>query len=181
MDADIVINAAGLWTDSVETLAGFPPRTVRPCRGEYFVVTGPKARKISGLVYPVPHPDTAGLGVHLTKTMGDDLLIGPNVRWIESKTDYEGGREPLDRFLESARRLLPDLEPEDLQEAYCGIRPKLTGPGEPAADFEIAEFMTDRGLFITLRGIESPGLTAAPAIAREVTARVARWCEISRP
>ncbi len=171
---DAVINAAGLWTDNVETLAGLIPKPVRPCRGEYFVVTGAKAQQINGLVYPVPHSDRSGLGVHLTKTVSGDLLIGPNVRWIDSKTDYETDREPLDRFLESTRKLLPGLEPGDLREAYTGIRPKLSGPGDPSADFEIADNRVDGALFLSLRGIESPGLTAAPALALEVANRISR-------
>ncbi len=86
------------------------------------------------------------------------------MRWTGRKDDYESGREPREPFLDSARRFLPGLEPDDLVPGYSGIRPKLSGPGEPARDFEIER----RGKIVTVRGIESPGLTAAPALAVEV-------------
>ncbi len=172
--ADILVNAAGLWTDDLEKLAGLPSKTVHPCRGEYYVVTGRKAALVNGLVYPVPHADTAGLGVHLTRTAGGELLIGPNVNWTGSRTDYESGREPPDRFLESARELLPALEMTDLREGYSGIRPKLSPPGAPAADFEIGVEPAGGAFVVSLRGIESPGLTAAPALALETAVRIER-------
>ncbi|MCB0221143.1 MAG: FAD-dependent oxidoreductase, partial [Chrysiogenetes bacterium] len=119
------------------------------------------------LVYPVPGNTLAGLGVHLTPTPAGELLVGPNARWIASKDDYESDREGPGAFLQSAQRLLPALEESDLRLGYTGIRPKLTDPGEPSADFEIAR-LGPGGRFLSLRGIESPGLTAAPALAEEI-------------
>lgn len=172
MECDLVIGSAGLWSDELEARASVAAKPVRPCRGEYFCVRGEKAGHVMGLVYPIPLPQLAGLGVHVTPAAdGSELLIGPNTKWISRKDDYESGRDGAGPFLESARRLLPWLEEKDLHLAYSGIRPKLVGPGESAADFEI-EVLGSRRNFISLRGIESPGLTAAPALAREVAGMV---------
>lgn len=168
MRADLVIGAAGLWSDTIEQLAGVSAKPVRTCRGEYFAVYGERARLVSRLVYPVPGTNLAGLGVHLTPTTAGELLVGPNARWIDSRGNYEEDREGPGAFLESARRLLPALTREDLRTGYAGIRPKLVGPGEPAGDFEIEV----HSRFLSIRGIESPGLTAAPALAEEIVALV---------
>lgn len=169
LEADVVVNAAGLWTDRIEELAELSPRQVHPCRGEWWSVRGPKAELVSALIYPVPGASLVGLGVHLTpQPWSGELLVGPNAVWVEEKDDYaRTPREPAERFLESARHLLPALEPGDLHEAYTGLRAKLSGPGEPPADFEVA-FADEERRLLCIRGIESPGLTAAPALAGEV-------------
>lgn len=171
MQADIVVGAGGLWSDELEARAGLPTIPVRLCRGEYYAVYGPRAALVSRLIYPVPGKTLAGLGVHLTPTPAGELLIGPNARWIKDKNDYETEREGPAAFLESVRRLLPSLEESDLRLGYTGIRPKLAGPEGPAADFEIAQ-LGPGGRFLSVRGIESPGLTAAPALAEEIAAIV---------
>ena len=168
MRADVVISAAGLWSDEVESLAGVPSKPVRACRGEYFAVYGERAGLVSRLVYPVPGAGLAGLGVHLTPTTAGELLVGPNAVWIDARDNYESGRAGPEAFLKSAQRLVPALALGDLRLGYTGIRPKLVGPRESAGDFEIAA----HGRFISVRGIESPGLTAAPALAEEIAAEV---------
>jgi len=125
-----------------------------------------RAHLINGLVYPVPR--AISLGVHLTRTAAGELWIGPDARYIESKTDYESDRrDPVD-FYDEAARLCPSLRAEDLRLGLSGIRPKRYGPGQAPLDFLI-EQQPDDPRIIHLVGIESPGLTAAPAIGRMVS------------
>ncbi|MCB1154770.1 NAD(P)/FAD-dependent oxidoreductase [bacterium] len=157
-----LINAAGLYADDIARMCGEERFTVYPCRGEYATVIARKAHLVNGLVYPVP--GTLGLGVHLTKTVDGELLAGPDARYIEGKDDYESGRRDARDFAEEARALCPELTPDDFRLGSTGIRPKIYGPGEAKADFHIAT-QPDDARIVHLLGIESPGLTASPAIA----------------
>jgi L-2-hydroxyglutarate oxidase LhgO len=165
LEAGMLINAAGLHADSVAQMCGDERFTIRPCRGEYASVIPRKANLINGLVYPVPEP--AHLGVHLTKTIGGELWLGPNARFIESRSDYESDRLSPESFYEAAQRMCPSLERTDLRLGPSGIRPKLSGPGEPARDFVIEKQPDDQRI-VHLVGIDSPGLTAAAAIGKHI-------------
>lgn len=170
--AEKLVNAAGLFSDRVAALVGIDIDAagyrLHYCKGSYFSVASSKAKLISRLVYPVPTKES--LGVHALLDLGGRLKFGPDVEYLQSNiVDYrvDGGRRDL--FLNSIRRILPALTEEDLAPDICGIRPKLQRQGEPPHDFVIAEEKA-RGLdgFVNLIGIESPGLTASPAIARSV-------------
>ncbi len=128
---------------------------------------------VNALVYPLPHSDHLSLGMHLTRTLWGTVLVGPTARYVEGKNDYEHDRLPLGDFLRGAQLLLPELKLEDLKLAYSGLRPKLVPPDK----HEIADFVITRDpswpRAIHLVGIESPGLTSAPAIARYVAPLVA--------
>ncbi len=172
IEARVVVNAAGLYADEVAALAGTRKYKIYPVRGDYCEVVKARAGLVNGLVYPMPHGGGLSLGVHLTKTLWGTVLVGPTVRYAESKDDYESGRESVEEFARRARLLLPEVGVEDLKPAYTGIRAKLVPPGESGiADFVI-EHDADHRRIIHLVGIESPGLTSAPAIAKEVAGMV---------
>ncbi|MEB2319625.1 MAG: NAD(P)/FAD-dependent oxidoreductase [Pseudomonadota bacterium] len=174
--ASRVVNCAGLG--AVELAAGVtgarpgPAPTLRLARGVYFSLSGARA-PFSHLIYPAPIPGTGGLGVHLTLDLAGAARFGPDVEWID-EIDYRVDPRRAEGFYEAIRRYWPDLPDGTLAPAYAGIRPKLHGPGEPAADFLIqgAEAHGVDGL-VNLLGIESPGLTSSLAIADFVADRLA--------
>ena len=172
VEARCVINAAGLYADEVARLLGPRPWTIYPVRGEYCEIRGPRAELVRNLVYPLPHPDGLTLGLHFTKTLWNTLLLGPTAKYVDSKENYERDRMTIPEFAEDVKHMVPEIEERDLQLAYTGLRPKLVPPdGKGIADFVIER---DREFpqVIQLVGIESPGLTAAPAIARHVSSLV---------
>jgi glycerol-3-phosphate dehydrogenase len=169
IEAKCVINAAGLFADEVAALLGNHSWRIYPVRGEYCEIRGPQSLLIKNLVYPLPHSDGLSLGVHFTKTLWGTVLVGPTATYVEGKDNYEKNRLPISAFAESAKTLLPEIEERDLQLGYSGLRPKLVPPGGKG----IADFVITRDSkvpqAIHLVGIESPGLTAAPAIANHVS------------
>ena len=173
IEAKCVINAAGLFADEVAGLLGNQSWRIYPVRGEYCEIRGPQSLLIKNLVYPLPHSDGLSLGVHFTKTLWGTVLVGPTATYVEGKDNYEKNRLPISAFAESAKTLLPEIEEHDLQLGYSGLRPKLVPPtGKGIADFVITRD-SNVPQAIHLVGIESPGLTAAPAIAKHVTQLVA--------
>ncbi|MEK7790817.1 MAG: NAD(P)/FAD-dependent oxidoreductase [Deltaproteobacteria bacterium] len=164
LEADIVINAAGLYADDIAKLAGGDRYTIYPWRGDYFKVNLPYLIDI--LVYPVRKPDASGLGIHLTINLNSQTFLGPDSEPSHSKEDFSERPEKLMKFYEDASQLLSGLKPEMLTYETCGIRPKLRAfDSSEEKDFVISE---DLPGFFNLIGIESPGLTASLAIARYV-------------
>lgn len=168
MAARWVINSAGLDAPALaDRTEGFPKQHVpraHLAKGNYFSLTG--RTPFSRLVYPVPEP--GGLGTHLTLDLAGRARFGPDVEWIDA-VDYTVHPSRGDRFYAAIRRYWPGLPDGALAPAYAGIRPKISGPGEPAEDFRI-EGPRTHGIegIVNLLGIESPGLTSSLAIAETV-------------
>jgi glycerol-3-phosphate dehydrogenase len=179
METRCLINSAGLFADEVAGMLGskMAQHRIYPVRGEYCELIRSKQDWVRGLVYPLPHPEGLSLGVHLTKTLWGNVLLGPTAKYIADKNDYERDLQPVEEFARAASVLLPGLGPSDLLQAYSGIRAKLMPPpsSRPAADHGkgFADFIIQRDpqfpSVIHLMGIESPGLTSAPSIAEHVS------------
>ncbi|VVE14009.1 FAD-dependent oxidoreductase [Pandoraea capi] len=171
--AATVINSAGLHAvDIARRFEGLPSEHIPQryyAKGSYF--TCAQRAPFTHLIYPVPEP--GGLGVHLTLDLGGQARFGPNVEWVDD-IDYTVNPSDGDGFYEAVRRYWPTLADGALQPGYAGIRPKISGPGEPAADFRI-DGPAVHGVagLVNLFGIESPGLTASLAIAEAVRAALA--------
>lgn len=163
-----LINAAGHGAAAfAASLHGYDPALVPHtwmARGQYFACT--KANRFSRLIYPVPEP--GGLGIHLTLDLQGAMRFGPDVRWVD-RLDYTPDPARQDHFAAEIARYWPALPADALAPSFCGIRPKLSPAGAPAADFRI-DTPARHGIanLIHLYGIESPGLTASLALAELV-------------
>ena len=172
MDADAVINSAGLGAQALaHKTDGYPVQRIPPlvlAKGNYFSYAGKPV--FSRLIYPTPVD--GGLGVHVTLDLAGRMRFGPDVEWIDGE-HYEVDPGRADSFYARIRTYWPTLADGTLVPDYSGIRPKLTGPGQPAADFMI-EGPAQHGMagLVHLFGIESPGLTSALSIAQDVVGRL---------
>jgi L-2-hydroxyglutarate oxidase LhgO len=165
LDATFVVNAAGLGAPDLARrlaphLAHAVP-TAHYAKGHYYALSG--ISPFQRLVYPVA--EAGGLGVHVTLDLAGQARFGPDVVWIDT-VDYSFDARNRDRFVAAIRRYYPDLDDSRLQSGYTGIRPKISGPTEPAADFRI-DGPDAHGVpgLVHLFGIESPGITASLALA----------------
>ncbi len=167
----VLINAAGLSAQEIaRKIVDLPPNTIPAlflCKGNYFATSGKSP--FSHLIYPVPEPNVAGLGVHSTLDLAGQVRFGPDVQYID-QVDYDVSLENLPKFYRSIRRYFPQLPDGALHPDYAGIRPKLQAPGAAVVDFVIQD-ASDHQLpgLIQLYGIESPGFTSSLAIADYVS------------
>lgn len=172
--AERFINAAGIGAQTIaSTINGLAPEhmpALHLAKGNYFSASG--KTPFSHLIYPVP--EDGGLGVHLTLDLNGQMRFGPDVEWLEqinpqAGLDYSVDPQRGDLFYAAIRQYWPELPDGALQATYSGIRPKLSGRGESAADFYISG-SDDHGItgLVNLFGIESPGLTSCLAIAAHV-------------
>lgn len=160
----IVINAAGLQSDKIARMTG-KDYSLHYCKGDYFSINNVKKGMVQRLIYPVPEEHNVGLGVHLTLDLNGRMKLGPDANFIDKIEDYRVDASKREKYYEAAVKFLPFINKEDIVPDMSGIRPKLQGLGEGFRDFVISEDLIG---FVNLVGIESPGLTAAPAIAKYV-------------
>jgi L-2-hydroxyglutarate oxidase LhgO len=173
LEIDAVVNAAGLSAQAMaRATEGYPhariPRLVF-AKGNYFTYSGRPV--FSRLIYPTPVD--GGLGIHVTLDLSGRMRFGPDVEWVDREL-YDVDPRRAELFYDRIRTYWPQLPEHSLLPDYSGIRPKLTGPGERAADFMI-DGPAAHGLpgLVHLFGIESPGLTSALSLADEVVAQLA--------
>ena len=168
LSARIVVNSAGLDAPGLtRATSGLPATSQRQgylCKGNYYVLAG--RSPFTSLIYPMP--ERAGLGVHLTLDLSGRARFGPDTEWVETR-DYTVDQRRAEVFYAAIRRYWPNLQDGTLEPGYAGIRPKLSPSGAVAEDFVI-QGPQDHGVagLVNLLGIESPGLTASPAIADRV-------------
>ena len=172
VEARVVINAAGLYSDEVARMFGYDEHTIYACRGEYAELVPKLSDIVNGLIYPLPPASGHGLGVHFTKNMAGRVLLGPNARYVDDKEDYESNPTPLSEFYEAARMIVPSLQFEDLRPSYSGLRSRL----RPAHDSSFADFVLrndpNHPFVIHAIGMESPGLTSSLSVGQAITAMV---------
>ncbi|PNU04790.1 FAD-dependent oxidoreductase [Novosphingobium guangzhouense] len=168
VEAAWVVNCAGLsavaLAGTIEALSPPALPVMRYAKGVYFAYSG--RHPFNHLVYPLPEP--GGLGVHLTLDLDGAIRFGPDVEWIDA-VDYQVPADRHAAFATAAQRIWPELDPDRLHPDFAGVRPKISGKGQPNADFVISGPEDHRlpGL-VNLFGIESPGLTSSLAIGEHV-------------
>jgi len=178
--AQLVVNAAGLHCREIVSMLEEPDFNVYPCRGEYLVLDKNYRSLIKSMIYPVPERDSGVLGVHLTPTIEGNILLGPSAEFIDDLDDKRTTRKIMKTLFNEAKELIPALPSNAVINAYAGIRCKLASQKDGGwADYRIEESKKTSGL-INLLGIESPGLTAAPAISKEITQIISQHIDIKR-
>jgi glycerol-3-phosphate dehydrogenase len=159
IQAKYVINAAGLFADEVSQVFGGEEFSIKPRKGEYFLLDKQTKARPDRVVFPVPTPISKGMLV--IPTVEGTVLVGPTADAVEDKTDYATTAERLDQIVDSGKTMIPSLSRNDVITNFAGLRPCL---GE---DFYI-EASKKAPAFLQVAGIQSPGLTASPAIGEYV-------------
>jgi len=178
--AQLVINAAGLNCREIVSMVETPNFQVYPCRGEYLVLDKNYSSLVHSMIYPVPVKELGVLGVHITPTIGGNILLGPSAEFIEDGEDKRTTTEKMQMLFKEAKEIIPGLPEKAVISAYSGVRCKLASEMSGGwADYRIEESKTTSGL-LNLLGIESPGLTASPAIAQEVTKMISKHMKLKR-
>jgi glycerol-3-phosphate dehydrogenase len=172
---DILINSAGLYADEINQMLGLNDYKIFPCRGEYHILDKNESKGSVIPVYPIPNERDGGLGVHLTPTIGGNLMIGPSAEYLspgQEREDYSTTLEVMERLSIEGIELFPGLNSKAYIRSFSGVRPKLVSEEEGGySDFVIEKCKQVSG-FIRLIGIESPGLTASIPIGRMVAGMV---------
>ncbi len=163
-----VVNATGMYSADISSMAGIDNYRIYPCRGEYFILDKVADNILDIPAYPVPKPGIGGLGVHITPTIDGNLIIGPSAEYIDEPDDYASTSKVMNKLWNEATEFLPELNRKHVIGNYSGIRPKQAPPTEGGfRDFVIKDEDKLPG-FINLIGIESPGLTASVPIAKMI-------------
>ncbi len=159
VEAEIVVNAAGLFADRIEAMTGRPGFRILPRKGQFLVYDKPARRLLNAILYPLPRPRSKG--VLLTPTVFGNLLVGPTSEPVEDRADTSTDAAVLRGLREIAATRLPALRRQRVVAAYAGLR-----PATERGDYVIAADPSRR--WITVAGIRSTGLTAALGIAEHV-------------
>jgi glycerol-3-phosphate dehydrogenase len=166
---DILINAAGLNCHHIISMVETPDFRIYPCRGEYLVLDKNYASLITSMIYPLPIPELGVLGTHITPTIEGNILLGPSTEFINDPEDTQTTANTMKQIFTETQKIIPKLPKKAIINAFSGIRCKLAPPEQGGwKDYHIQESNQTPNM-INLIGIESPGLTAAPAIAHHIT------------
>jgi glycerol-3-phosphate dehydrogenase len=163
-----VVNCAGLGSARVSSMLGIDDYTVYPCRGEYLIFDQNLGPLLPLPAYPVPNYKTGGLGIHITPSVDGNILVGPSTEYIGGCGDYACTQRTIDLLLEDGSRIFPYLDRAQLIGGFSGIRPKLAPKDEGGYRDFVVERRPEAPHAVNLVGIESPGLTSAVPLAREV-------------
>lgn len=175
--SEIVINSAGVHADKIAAMAG-ANYSVYPNRGEYHILDKIEKNLINTMVYPVTPPRGGGVGIHLTPTIEGNILIGPTACYVDEGSDVATTKEKMSALCEGAKKLVPTLNEKSIITSFSAMRTKTVRYGKHGkGDFLVEE--RPKG-FINLIGIESPGLTSSPVLARIVSDMVKKIKEPER-
>ena len=163
-----VINAAGLYSDKIAMMAGMEVPRILPWKGEEYLLDRHAKWLTKRVIFPLPRKETKG--VLVIPTVDGNTMIGPTAEAVPDCEEHSTSRSGKLAVLANVRNLIPALKEEQIIASFAGVRP-TTKEG----DFHIRE---DREGFINLVGIQSPGLTAAPAIAEQVSRMLAQSIEL---
>ncbi len=163
LESRYVVNAAGLYADRIAALVGITGFTIRPRKGEEYLLDKRVGNLVRRVIFPVPTEKSKGMLV--IPTIDGPVMVGPTAEDVESREDTRTTREGLKRVFEHAQRMIPSIRASDVITSFAGLRPVATGN-----DFIIGEGEEPSRVpgFINAAGIQSPGLTASPAIAEMV-------------
>lgn len=163
-----VINCAGLGAARISSMLGIDEYVIYPCRGEYFLLDQKAGPLLPLPAYPVPNPREGGLGIHLTPTVDGNIMVGPSTEYIERDDDYSATQKVMDLLIAAGSKIFPYLKREYFIRNFAGIRPKLASEEEGGFRDFVIERRDSAPHAVNLVGIESPGLTSAGPIAKEV-------------
>jgi glycerol-3-phosphate dehydrogenase len=178
--SDILINASGLNCREIVAMLEKPDFQIYPCRGEYLVLDKNYNNLVTSMIYPVPVKELGVLGVHITPTIEGNILLGPSAEFIDDPKDKSTTKKMMSTLLKEAKEIIPTLPHNAVINSYSGNRCKLASFKEGGwVDYRIEESNNVAGL-INLLGIESPGLTAAPAIAKHIVNLISNKIDLER-
>lgn len=164
-----IINCAGLGSAKISTMLGIDEYTIYPCKGEYVILDQKVGEMLPLPAYPVPNPKEGGLGIHLTPSVDGNVFVGPSNEYLDDAEDYAATKSTMDMLIEDGSRIFPHLKREYFIRNFSGIRPKLASKAEGGYRDFVIERREDKAPWaINLVGIESPGLTSAVPISREI-------------
>ncbi len=163
-----LVNCAGLGAGRISSMLGIDEYTIYPCRGEYFLLDEKVGPLLPLPAYPVPNPKEGGLGIHLTPTVDGNIMVGPSTEYIDRDDDYSATQKVMDLLIADGSKIFPHLKREHFIRNFAGIRPKLAPESEGGFWDFVIERRDEAPHAVNLVGIESPGLTSAIPIAKEV-------------